>query len=102
MGKKRGQRRAGKKVENGKYWWETPTMTVVADNKKRVTLRHAKPGDRFDVQVSSEGKYVLTRLEPVEPRLAKVRIEKRGKYHVGILDRPIDCNALQQALEEFP
>jgi len=25
-------------------------MTVVTANKKRVTLRLAKPGDRFDVQ----------------------------------------------------
>ena len=46
--------------------WEIPTeMTVVADNKKRVTLRLAKPGDRFDVQVSPEGRFILTKLEPV-------------------------------------
>ena len=34
-------------------------MTVVADNKKRVTLRLAKPGDRFDVQISPGGKFNL-------------------------------------------
>jgi hypothetical protein len=38
--------------------WEIPTMTVVTDNKKRVTLRLAKPGDRFDVQVVSDGNYI--------------------------------------------
>ena len=31
-------------------------MTVVADNKKRVTIRLAKPGDRFDVQTAGGGK----------------------------------------------
>jgi hypothetical protein len=83
--------------------WEIPTMTVIADSKKRVTLRSAKPGDRFDVQQISNGKYVLTKLEPViEARVAKVRIEKRGRFHVGVLDQPINEAALRQALSEFP
>jgi hypothetical protein len=78
-------------------------MTVVADNKKRVTLRLARPGDRFDVQVSKEGKFILTKLEPVRHTPpAKVRIEKRGQYHVGVLDRPINAEALKEALAEFP
>jgi len=78
-------------------------MTVVTDNKKRVTLRLAKPGDRFDVQVASDGHYILTRLEPVQLNgTAKVRIEKRGQYHVGVLDHPINEEALKDALAEFP
>ena len=77
-------------------------MTVIADNKKRVTLRHASPGDRFDVQFVEDGKVLLTRLEPAELRPAKIRIEKRGQYHVGVSDRPINLQALQQALDEFP
>jgi len=78
-------------------------MTVVADNKKRVTLRLAKPGDRFDVQVSPEGKFILTKLEPVrQTPPAKVRVKKRGAYHVGVLDRPIDEQALKEALADFP
>ncbi len=78
-------------------------MTVVADNKKRVTLRLARPGDRFDVRVVSDGNYVLTKLEPVQLRgAAKVRIVKRGKYHVGVLDQPINDEVLRNALAEFP
>ncbi len=78
-------------------------MTVVADNKKRVTLRLAKPGDRFDVQVSAEGRFILTKLEPVrDTPPAKVRIEKRGQYRVGVLDRPISEDALKEALADFP
>jgi hypothetical protein len=33
---------------------------------------------------------------------AKVRIEKRGQYHVGVLDRPINEESLKEALAEFP
>ena len=78
-------------------------MTVVTDNKKRVTLRLAKPGDRFDVQIISNGNYILTKLEPVQLRdTAKVRIEKRGQYHVGVLDHPINEEALKAAVAEFP
>ena len=78
-------------------------MTVVADHKKRVTLRLAKPGDRFDVQVASAGSYILTRLVPVQPKgAAKVRIEKRGHYHVGVLDHAINEESVKAALAEFP
>ena len=78
-------------------------MTVVADSKKRVTLRVAKPGERFDVQIVGDGKFVLTRLEPVsETRPAKVRVEKRGRYSVGVLAEPINVQALREALSEFP
>jgi hypothetical protein len=92
-----------KTLEIGPPKWEIPTMTVVTDNKKRVTLRLAKPGDRFDVQVVSDGNYILTKLEPVRMRgAAKVQIEKRGQYHVGVLDQPINEEALKEALAEFP
>ena len=78
-------------------------MTVVADSKKRVTIRLAKPGDLFDIQVAGDGKFLLTRLEPIEETPpARVRIVKRGKYSVGILDRPINEQALKEALSDFP
>ena len=63
----------------------------------------ASPGDRFDVRVSPEGKFILTKLEPVqEIPPAKVRIEKRGRYHLGVLDRPINEEALKEALADIP
>jgi hypothetical protein len=56
-------------------WEKIPTTTVVTDNKKRVTLRLGKPGDRFDVQVVAGGNYILTKLEPAQlTGPAKVRI----------------------------
>ena len=77
-------------------------MTVIADSKKRVTLRQVRPGERFDVQITPDGRYVLTKLEPVTGLPAKVRIRKCGRYHVGVLDRPISEAALKEALAEYP
>jgi hypothetical protein len=77
-------------------------MTVTADSSRRVILRPAKPGERFDLRVERPGRYILTKLEPLESRPAKVRLVKRNGYTVGVLDRPIDPEALKQALADFP
>jgi hypothetical protein len=76
-------------------------MTVIADNKKRVTLP-TKPGERFDVQSFGNDRFVLTRLAPVKPRSTKVTIVKRGGFSVGKLGHSINMAALQKALDEFP
>jgi len=80
----------------------SPYMTAIADSKHRVTLRQARPGDRFDVEILEEGKYVLTRLEPTKPQPSRVRFEKRNGYTVGISDQPVSEQALRDALDEFP
>jgi hypothetical protein len=77
-------------------------MTAIADSKHRVTLRQARPGDRFDVEILEEGKYVLTRLEPSKPRSSRVRFEKRNGYTVGVSDQPVNEQAIRDALDEFP
>lgn len=76
-------------------------MTVTADNKKRVVLTQAKPGDCFDIQISSNG-YVLRKLEPVRLKPAKVRFVKRDGYTVATTDQPINEDALREALADFP
>jgi hypothetical protein len=43
-------------------------MTTKTDSKKRVVLPRARPGDVFDVQEQEDGRYLLVRLEPPEPR----------------------------------
>lgn len=76
-------------------------MTVIADNKKRVTLP-TKPGERFDVQTFGNDKFVLTRLAPVKTRKAKVTFKKVDGYTVGVTGHPLDPEAIQRAIEEFP
>ena len=40
-------------------------MTVTADEKKRVVIPKAKPGDKFEIATPSPGRVVLTRVETV-------------------------------------
>lgn len=47
-------------------------MTVKTNDRKRVVLPTAKPGDVFQVDVL-QGGIMLTRLAPVEPKLVKPR-----------------------------
>ena len=70
--------------------------------KKLVILPLARPGDTFDVQLAGEGKLILTRLESGAFNPAQVRIEKRGTFSVGVLDHPINDEALNAALADFP
>jgi hypothetical protein len=55
--------------------WDYPTMAITtADNKKRVVIPLARPGDVFDVREQSEGRLLLVRLEePRKPPLSKAR-----------------------------
>jgi exosome complex RNA-binding protein Csl4 len=77
-------------------------MTVIADAKKRVVLPPAKPGDRFDLAVN-EGKYVLTRLEPVKEQRNKVKLVRcKQGYLVAVSERPITQEMTRRYLDEFP
>ncbi|HEY1662074.1 MAG TPA: hypothetical protein VGI03_06620 [Verrucomicrobiae bacterium] len=75
-------------------------MTVIADNKKRVTLP-TKPGERFDVQVVSSDKFVLTRLVPAD-RPERVRLVKKRGYLVAVGTRKITQAETRKLLDEFP
>ena len=77
-------------------------MRVVADARKRVTLPSANPGDSFEIQTSGKGTFILIRLETAPPRRARVKVEKRGRFSVGVSNQPIDEQALKEALAEFP
>ena len=76
-------------------------MTVVTDSKKRVTLP-AKPGSRFDVQAIGDEKFILTRLEPVEPKPATVTFRKVNGRTVASTDRQVSLQAIKDAIAEFP
>ncbi|RPI27664.1 MAG: hypothetical protein EHM61_07675 [Acidobacteria bacterium] len=48
-------------------------MTTKADNKKRVVLPSARPGDVYEIQKQGEGRYLLVRLERPEPEMKMSR-----------------------------
>ena len=76
-------------------------MTVTADAKRRVVLPPAKPGDRFDVQLSANGKLVLTPLIPDE-RFNKVKLIKKHGYTVAVTSQPITQAQTRAYMDEFP
>jgi len=47
-------------------------MTVKTDEKRRVVLPSAKPGDVFNVELSG-GKILLTKLVPAQSKLVRAR-----------------------------
>lgn len=57
---------------------EIPTMTTTVDAKKRVILGLAKPGERFDVQQTADGAFLLRRLEPVKKAVKTVKLVRRN------------------------
>ncbi len=77
-------------------------MTVIADNKKRVTLPSAKPGDRFDLADSGEGMFVLRRLEPVQARRPKMvkPVRQRGRLMLPVQAEQVDWDALVREIRE--
>jgi hypothetical protein len=76
-------------------------MTVTTDESRRIVLPSAKPGERFDLESSTDG-FTLRRLGPAEKRLAKVTVEKREGFSVWATDQPITEQAIREALADFP
>lgn len=60
-------------IDRCREGWEIPTMRVrIVDSKRRIVLGVARPGQAFSVTEESDGRIVLTRLEPVRstPRMS--------------------------------
>jgi len=79
-------------------------MTTTADSRKRVVLPAAKPGDRFDVQVSPDGAFILRRLEPVKKtvRPARFKLVKEDGFTVIDTDRAPSLETIRALLADFP
>jgi hypothetical protein len=76
-------------------------MTVKVDNKKRVVLLTARPGDRFDLKVSGT-EFRLVLLKPASrPHRARLDKGPRG-YRVAAGPKPITQEQVRAALNEFP
>ena len=74
-------------------------MTIICDNKKRVTLPGANPGDAFDVSFTPAGAVILTKLKPIQ-RQAHL-IKRKGRLLLTT-DEPITFAETRRAMDEFP
>jgi len=66
--------------------WDNPLVTIKADDKRRVVLPTAKPGDVYQVDYSA-GRITLTKLVPAEPKLVKSR-KVNGRWMGAAEARP--------------
>ena len=96
-----GRAKANPYLASARFWWDNLLMTVIADAKRRVVLPPVKPGDRFDVELSANGKLVLTPLIPDE-RPSQVKLVRRHGYLVAVSSRPITQAQTRAYLDEFP
>ena len=76
-------------------------MTVTADAKKRVVLPPVNPGDRFDVELTGDGKVVLTPLIRDE-RPVRAKLVRKHGYCLAVGPRPISQDQVRAAMDEFP
>lgn len=76
-------------------------MTVTVDNKKRVVLPTAKPGERFELQVTGD-EFRLVLLKPAaKPDKARLVKGSQG-YRVAAGPQTITQEQVRAALDEFP
>jgi hypothetical protein len=74
-------------------------MTVTVDSQHRAVLPNARPGDRYEVELTPDGKLVLT---PLTAPARKVRYVLEGGLLLGVTDVPITWEETRRAMDEFP
>ena len=77
-------------------------MSVIVDERKKVFLPGANPGEEFEIQAAGEGVFILKRVEPVQTTPSEARLVKENGFTVIETDGPVDEIALKEALSEFP
>ncbi len=75
-------------------------MTTKADSKKRIVLPVARPGDVFDVQKQGEGRFLLVRLGPSDPKPKMTRGACLRAIAAAPLKPAMDWNALKSLTRE--
>jgi hypothetical protein len=75
---------------------------VTVDDQKRIQIPDAKPGQVFDFQKSGKDSFTLTLVNPVPPGPVKSELVVKNGYTFIRTGVPIDYDALQAALKEFP
>jgi hypothetical protein len=80
--------------------WDYPTMTVIADSKKRVVMPGARPGDVFACEDEGNGRFLLVRLNKPAPPKKKTRVEVRQAIAASKLKFDLSWDELRQMTRE--
>jgi len=79
-------------------------MTVTADDRKRVMLPDARPGELFDYSRDAEGRIILRRMKPdPETKLPRKQLVKGKDGHIYVTGGiPVTTELVRKLMEEFP
>ena len=80
--------------------WDCPTVTIKADNKKRVVVPDAQPGDVFAYEDHGNGHFHLVRLNHPEPPKRKTRSQVRKALANTGLKFNLSWNELREMTRE--
>jgi len=80
--------------------WDYPTMTVIADSKKRVVMPGARPGDVFAFEDEGNGHFLLVRLNKPAPLKKKTRAEVRKAIAASKMKFDMTWDELRQMTRE--
>jgi hypothetical protein len=72
-------------------------ITAKADNRKRVMVPQAKPGQVYAVQENGDGSFPLTVVQPTKTGNLKCRLAKEDGFTVAAPGQPIN-----ELLADFP
>ncbi len=74
--------------------------TVTTDQKRRIPLPEARPGDVFDVRTTPEGNYVLEKLVRQPSRGQRSAAEVRAAMEAEPLEPRVSWEELRQQTRE--
>jgi len=80
--------------------WDYPTMTVIADSKRRVVMPGARPGDVFACEDEGNGHFLLVRLNKPSPPKKKTRAEIRKAIANSKIKFDMSWDELRQMTRE--
>ena len=77
-------------------------ITTKADNRKRLVVPLAKPGQVYAIGENADGSFTLTAVTRTQAANPKCRLAKENGFTVVVPGQPINEPAIKELLAEFP
>jgi hypothetical protein len=72
------------------------------DNRKRVLVPQATPGDVYAIEENGNGSFTLTAVHSAESARPQCRLAKEDGFTVAVPGQPINEQAIKELLADFP
>lgn len=80
----------------------TNVITTKADNRKRLVVPLAKPGQVYAVGENADGSFTLTAVMPTQESNPQCRLAKEDGFTVVVPGQPINEPAIKELLADSP